>query len=151
MSRYCAPLPRQSTAASPSRRRQGADQFLHMATQLKACVHYAKAAWHSNVAGPCETRPCDSRKYAETRTALCCLCRARLDIGDEILDADQRQPVLPGEGDQFGKPGHGAVVVSDFADHAGGSPARKAREIDGGFRMAGAAAHAARMGAQWED
>ena len=61
------------------------------------------------------------------------------------------QPVALGEGDQVGQPRHGAVVVHDLADHAGGIEPGKPRDIDGRLGMAGADQHAAVLGDQRED
>ena len=53
--------------------------------------------------------------------------------------------------DEVGHAGHGAVVIHDFADDAGGDEAGHAGEIDGGFGLAGADEHAALAGAERED
>ena len=45
---------------------------------------------------------------------------------------------------------HGAIVVHDFADHAGGRETRQARQIDGSFGLAGADQDAAFARAQRE-
>ena len=55
------------------------------------------------------------------------------------------------EGPQIANAGHGAVVLHDFTADSGGLESRHAHEVDGGFRMAGAAEHPAGNGAERED
>jgi len=52
---------------------------------------------------------------------------------------------------EFPDAGHGAILVHDFADHAGGGEAGHAREVDGGFGMPGASEDAVVHGLQGED
>ena len=72
-------------------------------------------------------------------------------VGDEIGDGGDLEPVTLGEGDEVGQPRHGAVVVHDLADHAGGIKSGKPRDVDGGLGMSGADKHAAILGDQRED
>ena len=55
------------------------------------------------------------------------------------------------EGDEIWQPRHGAVVVHDLADHAGGIEPGEPRDIDGGLGMPGADEHAAILGDQRKD
>ena len=48
-----------------------------------------------------------------------------------------------GEGDEVGQTRHGAVVVHDLADHAGGREAGEPGDVHGGLGVAGAHQHAA--------
>ena len=72
-------------------------------------------------------------------------------VGDQVGDGADLQPMPLGEGDQIRQPRHGAVVVHDLADHAGGVKPGEPRDIDGGFGVAGADQHAAILGDQRED
>ena len=74
----------------------------------------------------------------------------RAPVGDEVADRAELQPVLAAEVLQLRQPGHGAVVVEDLAEDAGGVQAGELGEIDGGLGVAGAAQHAARLCAQRE-
>ena len=58
------------------------------------------------------------------------------------------RPWLPRELGEFGHACHGAVLVHDFADDAGGRQPGDAGEIDRGLGVAGAHEHAARPRAQ---
>ncbi len=71
-------------------------------------------------------------------------------VGDQIGDGGDLETVTLGEGDEVGQPRHGAVVVHDLADHAGGIESGKTRKIDGRLGMAGAHQHAAFLGHQWK-
>ena len=71
-------------------------------------------------------------------------------VGDQVGNGGDLQPMTLGEGDEIGQPGHGAVVVHDLADDAGGVETGQPREIDGGLGMAGAHQHAAFLGDQRE-
>ena len=55
-----------------------------------------------------------------------------------------------GELDEFGRAHHRAVVGHDLAAQAAGREAREAAQVDGGFGVAVAHEHAARLGAQRE-
>ena len=55
------------------------------------------------------------------------------------------------EFDELRHAGHGAVFTHDFADDAGRSESGDAREVHGGFGLAGADEHAAVARAQRED
>ena len=57
-------------------------------------------------------------------------------VGDEVLDRDDLEAVLAGEGDELGEPLHRAVVVDDFGEDAGGLEPGEAREIDAGLGVA---------------
>ena len=59
-------------------------------------------------------------------------------------------PWVCAKADQVGQPRHGAVVVHDLADHAGGIKPGETREIDRRFGMPGADQHAAFLGEQRE-
>ena len=52
------------------------------------------------------------------------------------------QPMAGGKNLQIRQPGHGAVVVHDFADHRSGRATRHRRQITARFGMAGAHQHA---------
>ncbi len=69
----------------------------------------------------------------------------------ELGDGDHQQPVLLAELDQVGHPGHGAVVVDDLAQHAGGVHAGEAGQVDRRLGVAGTLEHAALGVAQRED
>ena len=56
--------------------------------------------------------------------------------------------VLAAEFGEFGNAGHGAVVVHDLADDAGGNEPGETGEIDGGFGLSGANEDSAFAGAQ---
>ena len=72
-------------------------------------------------------------------------------VADQVLDGADLEPVALGEGDEVGHARHGAVVVHDLADDAGGVEAGQPREIDAGFRMPGPHQHAALARDQRED
>ncbi|CAM5344126.1 hypothetical protein SVIOM74S_08567 [Streptomyces violarus] len=72
-------------------------------------------------------------------------------VGDQILDRDDRQAVLAGEGDQLGQAQHRAVLPGDLDDRAGRAQAREAGEVDGGLGVAVARQDPAGPGAQRED
>ena len=72
-------------------------------------------------------------------------------VTDELGDGEHFEPVLGAEFLQVGNAGHGAVVVHDFADDAGGDEAGETGEIDGGFGLAGADEDATAAGAERED
>ena len=60
------------------------------------------------------------------------------------------QPMFFLEFSQVPDAGHGPVFLHDFTADAGGLEARHVHEVNGGFRMAGAAQHAAGNGAERE-
>src|SRR5579875_950285 len=64
-------------------------------------------------------------------------------IANQIGDGEQFQIVTTTKFDELRNAGHGAVVVHDFANHSGGLEAGDAREVHGGFRLAGANQNAA--------
>ena len=68
-------------------------------------------------------------------------------ISDQALDRADAQLVLFLELHQLRQPRHRAVVVQDFAEHPGRLQAGHARQIDRRFGVAGAAQHAAFLGA----
>ena len=68
-------------------------------------------------------------------------------VRDQVGDREQGEVVLGGEGLEVGESAHGAVVVDELAEHAGGVVAGEAGEVDGGFGVAGAFEHAAAFGA----
>ena len=72
-------------------------------------------------------------------------------VADQVLDGADLEAVALGEGDEVGHARHGAVVVHDLADDAGGVEAGEPREIDAGFRMPGPHQHAALARDQRED
>ena len=80
------------------------------------------------------------------RKASCCEA-----VGDEVLDRDDPEAVLAGEGDELGEPLHRAVVVDDLGEDAGGLEPGEAREIDAGLGVAGALEDAAVAGDQRKD
>ena len=72
-------------------------------------------------------------------------------VADELGDGEDPEAVLGAERDEVGDARHFAVVAHDFADDAGGIEAGQARQVDGGFGLAGAHQHAALARAQRED
>src|SRR5690606_4206043 len=52
-------------------------------------------------------------------------------VGDEIGDGADLEPVQLGEPDEVGQPRHGAVIVHDLADHAGGVEPGQPGQVDG--------------------
>ena len=72
-------------------------------------------------------------------------------VADEFGDGEDAQAVLAAERDEVGDARHLAVVAHDFADHAGGSEAGHAGEVDGGLGLAGADEDAAAAGAEGKD
>ncbi|ESQ02624.1 GTP cyclohydrolase/3,4-dihydroxy-2-butanone 4-phosphate synthase bi-functional protein [Streptomyces sp. PVA_94-07] len=72
-------------------------------------------------------------------------------VGDQVLDGDDRQAVLAGEGDQFGQAQHGAVLARDLHDGPGGAQSGEPGEVDGGLGVAGPDQDSAGLGAQRED
>ena len=71
-------------------------------------------------------------------------------VGDQVGDGGDLEPVGLREVDEIRQPGHGAVVVHDLADHAGGIKSREPRDIHGSFGVAGAYQHATILGDQRE-
>ena len=67
---------------------------------------------------------------------------------DQVEDGAELELVLLLELQQVRQPRHGAVVLDDFAEHAGGIQPRQPREIDRRLGVAAALQHAARLGAQ---
>jgi hypothetical protein len=72
-------------------------------------------------------------------------------IGHDLGDGDEPEVVAAGELLQLGPPGHGAVVVHDLADHAGGRQPREPRQVHGGLGLAHAPEDAAGHRAEGED
>ena len=72
-------------------------------------------------------------------------------IGDQVGDGSDLDAVQLGEGDQVRQPGHGAVVLHDLADHAGGVEPGQPRDVDSGLGVAGADQNAPVLGHQRED
>ena len=75
---------------------------------------------------------------------------AHAPMGDELSDAEDLQVMFAGELLQLGHPRHGAVGVHDFADDAGRIGSRLVAQVNDRLGVAGAAQHAARIGAQRE-
>ena len=71
-------------------------------------------------------------------------------IADQIGDRDHQQLVLLRELRERRHARHGAVVVHDFADHAGRRQPGDARQVDGRLGLSGAHQHAAVARAQRE-
>ena len=71
-------------------------------------------------------------------------------VGDDLGDADDVDAVPGGELLQLGHPGHGAVLVHDFADDAGGLQPGQLGQVHDGLRLAGAHEHAALLVAEGE-
>ena len=71
--------------------------------------------------------------------------------GDEVGNRADFEIVQLGEGDQFGKAGHGAVFIHDFADHTGRIEAGHAGNIYRRLCMPGADECAAFARNQRED
>ena len=68
-------------------------------------------------------------------------------IGDQLLDRDDRQVVLPGQLVQLRRDWPDRPMsFEDFAQHAGGQQPGHAGQIDGRFGVSGAAEHAALFG-----
>jgi hypothetical protein len=57
-------------------------------------------------------------------------------IGDKIADRANLHAMVAGKTDEIIEPGHRAIIAHDFADHAAGVKARKARNVHGGLCMA---------------
>ncbi len=72
---------------------------------------------------------------------------------DEVGDGDEREVVFVGEDPQLVGLGHGAFVflADDLANRTGRLQAGQPGQIDGGLGVAGAAQHAAVLGAQRDD
>ena len=65
-------------------------------------------------------------------------------VADDVLDRDDRQRELVGDGLELLGAGHAvALAAADLAQHARRRQAGEARQIDGGLGVAGAAQHAA--------
>ena len=84
---------------------------------------------------------------ATRRTKRSCLHA----VADQVGHRDHLQVVADAEFHQLGHARHGAVVVHDFADDAGGREAGQAGQIHGGFGLAGAHQDAAFARAQGEN
>ena len=67
---------------------------------------------------------------------------------DQVGDRDDLDAVDAGELHQIRQPRHGAVVVHDLADHAGGPEPGQPRQIHGALGLPRAPQHAALAGAQ---
>ena len=72
-------------------------------------------------------------------------------VANHLRDGQHLQPMGGAEALQVGHARHGAVVVHDLADDAGRDEAGHARQVDGGFGLAGAHQHAAFARAQRKD
>ena len=72
-------------------------------------------------------------------------------VADQLCDRQHLHAVLVAELDEVWDAGHGAIVLHDFADDAGGNQSCEARQIDGGFGLSGADEHSAFAGAKRED
>ena len=72
-------------------------------------------------------------------------------VADEFGDGNHLQAVKQAELAELRHAGHGAILIHDFADDAGGVESGEAGEVDGGFGLAGADEHAAFAGAEGED
>ena len=70
---------------------------------------------------------------------------------DEGLDRADFEIVFFGELEQLGKTGHGAVLVENLADDAGGLESGEAGEVNGGLGVSGAAEDAALLRLERED
>src|SRR5262249_36401610 len=68
----------------------------------------------------------------------------------QVRDGARGEAVRLAEPDEVRHPSHGAVVVDDLADHAGGVQAGEAGEIDRRLGLSAALEHAAGAGAQRE-
>jgi hypothetical protein len=71
-------------------------------------------------------------------------------VANQIGHRNHLQAVPLAKLDELRHARHGAVLVHDFADHAGGRKPGQARQIHGGFGLAGAHQHAAFARAQRE-
>ena len=69
-------------------------------------------------------------------------------IADQLGNRQKLQIVAPAKFSELRDAGHRAIVVHDFANHAGGIEARDASEIDGRLGLARADHHAAALRAQ---
>ena len=69
-------------------------------------------------------------------------------IADEFGDGEHLQVVLAAELGKLRNARHGAVVVHDLADDAGGNQSGETREIDRGFGLSGADQHSTFAGAK---
>ena len=49
---------------------------------------------------------------------------------DQIGNRADFQAMLPGEGDQVGQTGHGAVIIHDLTDYTGGFAITETRQIN---------------------
>ncbi len=72
-------------------------------------------------------------------------------VSQQIGDGDDFQAVFGSEDFQIRQTGHFAVIIDDFADHAGRLETGQFRQINGGFGVALAFEHAAVLGNQRED
>ena len=72
-------------------------------------------------------------------------------VGDEVFDGDDLQAMLTGKHLQLGHAGHGAVVVHDFHQRAGGVQSGQLAQVDGGLGVATAAQHAVVLGIEGVD
>ena len=72
-------------------------------------------------------------------------------VADEVGYRDHLQAVAGAEFAELRHPRHGAVVVHDLADDAGGGQAGETGEVHGRLRLAGAHQHAAFARAQGKD
>ncbi len=64
-------------------------------------------------------------------------------MGDQVRDGAELDVMALGEGDQIRQAGHGAVIVHDLADHAGGGEPGQAGDVHRSLGMAGAHQRAA--------
>src|SRR5262249_39752458 len=72
-------------------------------------------------------------------------------VADEVRDREYLQVVFAAKLDELRHAGHGAVLAHDLADYASRRERGDAREVYGGFGLAGADEDAAVAGAQRKD
>ena len=72
-------------------------------------------------------------------------------VGDEVLDGDDLEAEALGHLLELRHAGHGAVVVDDLDEGAGGVEAREASQVNSSLGVAGTHKHAAVAGAQGVD
>ena len=72
-------------------------------------------------------------------------------VRDQIIDGDEGQAMAAREFLELGSTRHRAVIVHNFAEHAGGLEARELCEIHGSFRVAGPREYAGRIRAKREN
>ena len=72
-------------------------------------------------------------------------------VVNQVGDGADLEVVLGGKGFEFSTTGHGAIVVHHFADHPAWLETGHARQVAGGFGVAGTGQGTARLGHQRED